>query len=128
MNNNLTHKILYSKDWQLFKEFRLFSLQESPDIFGLTYEEVVTSSDSFWEQNISNGCFLAFFDSNKIVATLNISFANKIKFKHVAKISNVYILPDYRRQGLLFNLLKQAETLATKNNVGNSNSGRHGDQ
>jgi ribosomal protein S18 acetylase RimI-like enzyme len=118
---NLQYRILTQADWQEFKKFRLFSLQESPEVFGVSYEEALTSNDTFWQNNLANGCFLAFFDSNtipgSIVATLNLTFNTKSKFQHIAKLSNVYTLPDYRRKGLLSLLLNQAEIVAKEKKV-----------
>jgi hypothetical protein len=62
-------KILVPEDWEIWKEFRLDALKNSPESFGSSYAEESKWSDKDFQTNISKNTLFCLFIDSAIVAS-----------------------------------------------------------
>jgi len=105
MENQLDIIKLPPSRWAELKELRLTSLQTDPDAWENTYTSASLYSDELWKSRLQTswddqGCTNFFAEVNgKIVGTVGAIWSGG-KLAHVATIVSVYVLPEYRRQGI----------------------------
>ncbi len=103
-----------------FRELRLHALREAPTAFGSDYErEAQFSLDEFASRlcldDPANGVFGA-FDGAKLVGMLGFARENRVKRAHIAALWSVYVLPEWREQGIAARLLDEAVAHARRLN------------
>jgi len=109
-------RVLTPDEWKLWKEFRLFALQESPLAFGSTYAEEVVFSDERWKQQLATMSIFAAFDGSRIVGCAGFRVHELLQMKHRGVFFGMYVHPDYRGKGVGQQLLT-ALIVHAKNHV-----------
>lgn len=112
MNAGLTVRALTEADAGNFQAVRLRALAEHPEAYGTSVEEeahipIVRIEERFADPSPENRTFGAFMDQ-QIVGTVAISRYSRIKTRHRAIISTMYVTPEARRQGVGRVLLEAA--------------------
>jgi hypothetical protein len=46
--SELTLRVLDEEDWLIYREMRLAALEESPSVFGDTYDQEATANQTHW--------------------------------------------------------------------------------
>jgi ribosomal protein S18 acetylase RimI-like enzyme len=99
--------------WSEARDLRLTALRTEPSSFGSSYEEEVNFSEAEWQRRTANALF-ALSDKNQIVGTVRCIITERVKTKHVAQIFAVFVLPEFRGQGVGRKLLEKALDLIGK--------------
>jgi ribosomal protein S18 acetylase RimI-like enzyme len=98
--------ILTQKDWEIWKQFRLDALKNSPENFGSSYEEELNWPDSdFQNELIKSDIFGAFIDDS-LVCCAGFYILDSLKTKHRGIIWGMYTKPEYRHQGVASTLIQ----------------------
>jgi ribosomal protein S18 acetylase RimI-like enzyme len=90
------------------------ALKTEPSAFGSSYEEETNFSEGEWRRRTANAIF-AISDNDRIVGTLTYIFNERVKTKHIAQIFGVYVVPDFRGQGVGRMMLEKAVELIREN-------------
>jgi ribosomal protein S18 acetylase RimI-like enzyme len=91
--------------WEDFRLLKLEALKEEPQAFGADYEEETKILPEKWQERLATaaeGKTIQLFalDKNKLVGMIGAYFEEGVKFKHIAKISGLYVKGEYRGQGI----------------------------
>jgi ribosomal protein S18 acetylase RimI-like enzyme len=94
---------LNSQDLDVYRALRLQALLESPAAFGSSYEQEVCFSSADFLARIRpedrvNGMFGAF--DRQIVGMLGFSREQRPKRSHIGSLWSMYVLPEFRHQGI----------------------------
>lgn len=89
-------KKLTQKDWQLWKEFRLEALKNSPESFGSSYEEELNWSDVDFQQTLTKNDIFGIIIHNSLVSCASFYSLHVEKMKHRGFIWGMYTQPHYR--------------------------------
>ena len=85
-------------------QVRLTALQESPDAYGTSYAEEAEATEQWkaarYGQSDDRVAFGAFHADGRAVGLAILSRQDRVKTRHKANVQGVYVLPDYRGQGL----------------------------
>lgn len=109
----MTIRFLNSQDVVAFRELRLHALREAPTAFGSDFErEVQFTLEEFAARmsvagEPSSGVFGA-FDGERLVGITGFSREIRVKRAHIASLWSVYVLPEFRGQGIAARLLDAA--------------------
>ena len=91
-------------DATIYRALRVRALDEHPDAFGRTPEEVppvATIAELFrTDAGSQHDVMLGAFDGDVLVGMAGCHRETPIKQRHIAFIYGVYVLPEYRRGGL----------------------------
>lgn len=115
-------KIIYPlpvKRWPEYKTLRLTSLQTDPTAFARSYEEESIEPDEFWQNRLQNtdSAQSVFAESNeKLVGSITLLYKADDCYDDEAKIVAVYVLPEFRDQGIAQQMLDKVVELAKQNN------------
>ncbi|MGF2038026.1 MAG: N-acetyltransferase family protein [Nostoc sp. CmiVER01] len=107
-------RFLNSQDVAAYRELRLQALSESPTAFISSFEqEACLSLTDFAAKlhahdNYSSGIFGAFDDRERIAGMLGFSRESRPKRAHIGLLWSMYVLPEFRRQGVGAALLDRA--------------------
>lgn len=114
MNDDLVVKTLSEADWEVYRQLRLRSLQESPDAFGATYDREILFSNEKWKSRTkTSACAIL------LIAEVDGSpsgLANGVVHERTSKTVNIYqmwVAPDIRGSGVGRTLLKRIIDWAT---------------
>ncbi len=105
-------RILTSKDWQVWKQFRLEALLNSPESFGSSYEEEINYSDDNWQSHINKSKIFAVFFGDLLVGAVGFYSLNTVRTKHRGVLFGMYTRPEYRKQNIANVLLERVITYA----------------
>lgn len=90
----------------------LHAYQHAVDSFTSTPEERAAEPDAWWINRIAgtNGLTAAFgaFKDQELVAVVAIEYSAKPKTKHKALVVGMYVMPDWRKQGIARALMQTA--------------------
>jgi ribosomal protein S18 acetylase RimI-like enzyme len=91
--------------WEDFRALKLEALEKEPQAFGADYEEETRILPEKWQERLSasvEGKTIQLFalDGNRLVGIIGAYFEEGAKFKHIAKISGLYVKDEYRGQGI----------------------------
>jgi ribosomal protein S18 acetylase RimI-like enzyme len=114
---NFQFEPIKESDLQEFKEFRLKSLLESPDPFGLAYEEAIEKDDRWWQDYLAYDRIFGLKVNDKIIGIVGLYISKGIKKSHVAEITNVYLDPEFRGQKLGKKLIEEMAKIAKGRSV-----------
>lgn len=97
-------KILSANDLAQFRDLRLVGLLESPAAFGQTPEEFEKMSDQeliSWLGPTEDKFMLgAFSEKNTLIGLMGVRREPRFRIRHKGIIWGVYVLPEYRGQGI----------------------------
>jgi len=104
-------RILVPEDAETFRDIRLEGLFESPDSFGLTYEEYLIRDIEVIKRGLEakSGSFTlgAFDSSSQLIGVIGFVQEQSIKFKHKGFVWGMYVRSGYRNQGVGRRLVEQ---------------------
>ena len=103
--------------WNEYKTLRLRALQDDSRAFGSSYAKEVTYSDEKWQKRAKD--FMLFANSDdKLIGMMGIWQSDQDKEIKTANVFGVYVIPEYRGQGIS-KMLMQAllDELKTNSNI-----------
>jgi RimJ/RimL family protein N-acetyltransferase len=107
---NITYKTLSTLHIDEYRAIRLECLKNYPQNFGSLYEDEVQSAQLKFDKIISedNGTDFLYgaFDEEKLVGICGCIKENRVKTKHTAEISHMYLKKEYGGKGIATELLK----------------------
>lgn len=107
-------RFLNSQDVKAYRELRLQALSESPTAFASSFErETCLTSIDFAKKlaahdNSVSGIFGAFNDSEELIGMFGFSRETRPKRAHVGSLWSMYVLLEFRHQGIGAALLDKA--------------------
>ncbi|WP_088036251.1 GNAT family N-acetyltransferase [Evansella clarkii] len=113
-------KTLTVKDAEIYRDYRLEALEQSPEAFASTYEETV--SDTALENVRSNlaseeSVTLGIFQEGRLSASAALRFYTLEKLKHKAHLLAMYVSPQARNKGYGKKLVEAAIEIAKERQV-----------
>jgi len=122
-------RLLIQKDWQIWKNFRLEALKNSPNNFSSSYEEELKWSDSKFQDILNTSDIFAAFIDNMVIGCAGFYRLNSLETKHQGIVWGIYVQPEYRGKGIASSLIeplithakqhvKQLDLTCFTNNVG----------
>lgn len=115
-------RFLNSQDVAAYRDLRLHALREAPTAFVSSYEQEAQLPLSDFAARLrsnhdaASGIFGAFSDRNQLMGMLGFSRETRLKRVHVGTLWSMYVLPEFRGQGigarLLDSAIAQAQNLA----------------
>ncbi len=107
-------RFLNLQDVTAYRKLRLQALRESPTAFASSYEQEICLTLSDFaarlqaHDNSASGIFGAFGDNEQLIGMLGFSRENHPKRSHIGSLWSMYVLPEFRRQGVGAALLDEA--------------------
>ncbi len=92
-------------EWNVWKAFRLFALQESPLAFGSTFAEEILFSDERWKQQLETMTIFGAFAESKLIGCAGFRVHEMLQMKHRGVFFGMYVHPDYRGRKVAHQLL-----------------------
>ncbi len=99
-------RLLTEKDWQIWKALRLEALQNSPESLASSYEEEIGCSQKEWEDKLTKSDVFGAFIDNKLIAGAGFHRLNRLKTMHRGDLFAMYVMPEYRGQGIASQLIE----------------------
>ena len=89
-------------DWKLFCSLRLQAIQEVPSGFADTLTETLRISEEEWRRRLTLPFGRVFIGkiNNTVVGMLAVTFFEKTKLRHRAKLLSYFVLPTERGKGI----------------------------
>lgn len=99
-------------------ELRLSLLKHYPDAFLPTYKEEKRCTSKEWQDNffVDNQTFVV-EEKNQLVGMVYVNQFKNQRARHVARISGLGVLPDFRRQGAGKSIIEAVINWAKKENI-----------
>ncbi len=101
---------LTDNDVSAYRHIRLQMLNNHPEAYADSYKETKRQGDDFFLHRINNGAIFAAFDKNEIVATTGFFVPKGEQLQHKSMIWGVYVKPEFRGQGISYDLLQEILT------------------
>ncbi|MGF1938780.1 MAG: N-acetyltransferase family protein [Nostoc sp. ChiQUE02] len=107
-------RFLNTQDVVVYRELRLGALMESPTAFASSYEQESCFSLTDFaarlrhNDNSANAIFGAFSDKDRLIGMLGFSRESRLKRTHIGSLWSMYVLSEFRRQGVGAALLDEA--------------------
>ena len=97
----IAYRILEKADAPAFRDIRLRSLREHPDMFGSTPEEWGEDIRTYIDRIVECPVFGAFHDAQIVgMAILGVTGRDRTKTRHKVEIWSVYTAPQMRGRGI----------------------------
>ncbi|MDZ8064210.1 MAG: GNAT family N-acetyltransferase [Nostoc sp. DedQUE08] len=93
-----------------YRQIRLEALEKNPDSFGTTYQEEVIKTIEQFRDRIpvdNNNFILGCFEDKHLIGIVAFNQESRIKLRHKAHISSMYVKQEYREKGIGKLLLKK---------------------
>jgi RimJ/RimL family protein N-acetyltransferase len=107
---NITYKTLSASHIDKYRAIRLECLKNYPQNFGSLYEDELQSSqlkfDKIITENNDTNFLYGAFDGENLVGICGCIKENRVKTKHTAEISHMYLEKEYGGKGIATELLK----------------------
>jgi RimJ/RimL family protein N-acetyltransferase len=107
---NITYKTLSAVHLDKYRAIRLECLKNYPHNFGSLYEDELQSSqlkfDKIITENNDTDFLYGAFDEENLVGICGCIKENRVKTKHTAEISHMYLKKEYGGKGVATELLK----------------------
>ncbi|KAA9333144.1 GNAT family N-acetyltransferase [Hymenobacter busanensis] len=102
MPQPITYRELTPADAAAFRTLRLQALHASPEAFGSTLEEELTSVDRRFAQQFSGPgrCITGAFDGEQLIGMMGFVRETRHKTQHRGSIWGVFVAPEYRGLGI----------------------------
>lgn len=101
-----------------YRQIRLEALDKNPDSFGTTYQEEAIKTIEQFQARIpvdNNNFILGCFEDKNLIGIVAFQQESRIKLRHKAYISSMYVQEKYREKGigklLLNELIERAKTI-----------------
>lgn len=111
-------KKLTKYDAEDYRQIRLEALDKNPDSFGTTYQEEVIKTIEQFRARIpvdNNNFILGCFEDKYLIGIVAFNQESRIKLRHKAYISSMYVKQEYRAKGigklLLNKLIERAKAI-----------------
>ncbi|MBN3893563.1 MAG: GNAT family N-acetyltransferase [Nostoc sp. JL31] len=111
-------KKLTKYDAEDYRQIRLEALDKNPDSFGTTYQEEAIKTIEQFRARIpvdNNNFILGCFEDKNLIGIVAFQQESRIKLRHKAYISSMYVQQEYRGKGvgklLLNELIERAKTI-----------------
>ncbi|MBN3942044.1 GNAT family N-acetyltransferase [Nostoc sp. NMS9] len=111
-------KKLTKYDAEDYRQIRLEALEKNPDSFGTTYQEEVIKTIEQFRDRIpvdNNNFILGCFEDKNLIGIVAFHQESRIKLRHKAYISSMYVQQEYRGKGigkiLLNELIERAKAI-----------------
>lgn len=111
-------KKLTKYDAEDYRQIRLEALDKNPDSFGTTYQEEVIKTIEQFRARIpvdNNNFILGCFEDKNLIGIVAFQQESRIKLRHKAYISSMYVQQEYRGKGvgklLLNELIEKAKIM-----------------
>ncbi|MEH2231801.1 MAG: GNAT family N-acetyltransferase [Nostoc sp.] len=111
-------KKLTRYDAEDYRQIRLEALDKNPDLFGTTYQEEAIKTIEQFRARIpvdNNNFILGCFEDKNLIGIVAFQQESRIKLRHKAYISSMYVQQEYRGKGigklLLNELIERAKTI-----------------
>ncbi|WP_449620329.1 N-acetyltransferase family protein [Robertmurraya sp. Marseille-Q9965] len=103
-------KMLESEFAEQYREIRLTALQTNPESFSASYEEESLYPLERFITRLENSHAFTFgaFKEERLVGVVTLVLEQSVKLNHRANIYAMYVLPDYRSNGIGKRLMEQA--------------------
>lgn len=101
--------------WKEFRDLRLFALKTEKFSFLTTYEEDNKNKSSDWKRKMDTTIFAEV--NGKLVGMAAYFFATKKRVRHIADILAVYVLPEFRGEGIAQKLFDYIIKECKKNKI-----------
>jgi len=102
--------LLTPDDWRTLRKIRLSALSESPHAFLSTYEKEIEYDESKWRAEFARGDWyvgmIKVGSADKPVSVAGITRESDTP-PHQRFLQNVWVAPEFRRQGVAFNMIKE---------------------
>ncbi|WP_409483833.1 N-acetyltransferase family protein [Arsenicicoccus dermatophilus] len=110
----LTVRVLTDNDWELYKRFRLASLQESPEAFAATFEAEVAWDDQAWHERMQRATRLvAELDGKQVgVGSVRAQAPREGTDDAMAEFFGMWVSPQARGKGVGVELVRAAAGIA----------------
>lgn len=92
-------------DWASLKNIRLESLRESPDAFGITYQEAKEVSEEEWRSISSGESGLKFFLARS--GNKNVGLVGGVQTAGEYELVSMWVKPEKRNGGIGASLIKE---------------------
>ena len=109
---------LTKDDAEDYRQIRLEALYKNPDSFGTTYhEEAIKTIEQFRDRILvdNNNFILGCFEDKELIGIVAFHQESRIKLRHKAYISSMYVQQEYRGKGigslLLNELIERAKAI-----------------
>ncbi|MCL1697365.1 GNAT family N-acetyltransferase [Lysinibacillus sp. BPa_S21] len=104
----MNSRLLTAADAEAYRNLRLEALQNSPEAFGSSFEEVKDNPIEFFASRFESSYTLGVFDHEELVGVATLVQESKLKLKHKAAIFAVYVSPKKRGLGIGKRLMVEA--------------------
>ena len=98
--SNIQIRYLTPDDALQLRKLRLFALKESPLAFTESYEELAALGESDYVQRIRGSHNFGAFAGGELVASMSYFVRPHLKQKHQAVLVGVYVMPEWRGEGV----------------------------
>jgi GNAT superfamily N-acetyltransferase len=106
----LTVRVLEEQDWSVYREVRLAALQESPGVFGGSYDQEAAADQSYWRAQLTGARrFVAESDGSPCGVVSVGSFPQE---PGSVELFGLWVDPTARSTGVAGRLVDTAATLA----------------
>ena len=95
--------------WREYKDLRLQALSDAPQEFGTTLAEAKKYLDKKWRESLALPTSILWFAevNGKVVGMVGVYWGHGATRRHVANMFGMYVVPDYRKQGIGARLLSE---------------------
>ena len=95
---------LKPEEYLIYKELRIQSVKEFPEVFGSTHQEEIDQCAEDWKRRLKLN--MLFVQVNKqVVGMIGAKIDSREKLKHSAHIISFYILPEFRGEKIGYTLI-----------------------
>jgi RimJ/RimL family protein N-acetyltransferase len=91
---------LSADDLETYRDIRLDALRDSPDAFGMAYEEAETRSDDEFRDLLSRLAVFGAFIGGRQVGLVAFARLEGLKHQHRGEMVSMYVRPEGRGQGV----------------------------
>lgn len=106
---------LSKERWEEFRDLRLFALKNEKFSFLTTFNEESKKDSVDWQRKLNSTFFAE--SSGKLIGMASYAFLDKERAKHICNIFAVYLLPEFRGQGIAQKLFDKIIDDCKKNSI-----------
>jgi ribosomal protein S18 acetylase RimI-like enzyme len=109
MSLEIIYRVLNYTDKEKYREIRLECLKNYPQNFGTLYEDEINSNSLKFDRVISENQETDFlfgaFKEKKLLGICGNIQEDRVKTKHISEISQLYVSPEFSKNGIATKLL-----------------------